>query len=99
LSRVRIQSHAEAEAGQAAEWYESQQPGLGVEFLLELDAAIERAVEIPLAYAPIYQGARRVLVRRFPFAVYFVYEHDVVEVFGVLHQQRAVTLWQSRIHR
>jgi hypothetical protein len=55
LNRVRIQSSAEAEAAQAAEWYESQQPGLGIEFLLELDAAIERATETPLAYAPIYE--------------------------------------------
>jgi plasmid stabilization system protein ParE len=89
LNPVNIQPRAEAEADQATVWYETQQPGLGIEFLLELDAAIERAAEAPLAYASLFLEARRVLLRRFPFAVYFLYENEVVEVFAVLHQQRA----------
>jgi plasmid stabilization system protein ParE len=99
LKLVNIQPRAEAEADEAAAWYEAEQPGLGIEFLLELDAAIERAAETPLAYAQVFMEARRVLTRRFPFAVYFVYEHDVVEIFAILHQQRATSLWQSRVRR
>jgi plasmid stabilization system protein ParE len=99
LKSVNIQPRAEAEADEAAAWYEAEQPGLGIEFLLELDAAIERAAETPLAYAPVFLEARRVLTRRFPFAVYFVYNRDVVEVFAILHQQRAGSLWQSRVRR
>ena len=99
MKLVNVQPRAEAEADAAAAWYEAQQPGLGIEFLLELDAAIERAAETPLAYAQVFMDARRVLTRRFPFAVYFVYEHDVVEVFAILHQRRASPLWQSRERR
>ena len=99
MKSVNIQPRAEAEADEAAAWYEAEQPGLGIEFLLELDAAIERAAETPLAYAPVFLEARRVLTRRFPFAVYFVYDRDVVEVFAILHQQRASSLWQSRVRR
>jgi plasmid stabilization system protein ParE len=97
LTSVNIQPRAEAEADDAAAWYEAEQPGLGIEFLLELDAAIERAADNPLAYAPVFFEARRVLTRRFPFAVYFVYDRDVVEIFAVLHQQRASSLWESRV--
>jgi plasmid stabilization system protein ParE len=99
LKSVNIQPRAEAEADEAAAWYEAEQAGLGIEFLLELDAAIERAAETPLAYAPVFLEARRVLTRRFPFAVYFVYDRDVVEVFAILPQQRASSLWQSRVRR
>jgi len=99
LKSVNVQPRAEAEADEAAAWYEEEQPGLGIEFLLELDAAIERAAESPLAYAPVFLDARRVLTRRFPFAVYFVYERDIVEVFAILHQRRATSLWQSRARR
>ena len=99
MKSVNIQPRAEAEADEAAAWYEAEQPGLGIEFLLELDAAIERAAETPLAYAPVFLEARRVLTRRFPFAVYFVHDRDVVEVFAILHQQRASSLWQSRVRR
>jgi plasmid stabilization system protein ParE len=99
LKPVNIQPRAAAEADEAAAWYEVEQPGLGIEFLLELDAAIERAAETPLAYAPVFMDARRVLTRRFPFAVYFIYENDVVEIFAILHQRRATSLWQSRVRR
>jgi plasmid stabilization system protein ParE len=82
LIRVNIQPSAEAEADEAAAWYEVQQPGLGIEFLLELDAAIERAAETPVAYGQIHREVRRVLVRRFPYAVYFLFEGELVEVFA-----------------
>jgi hypothetical protein len=49
LIRVNIQPSAEAEADEAAAWYEARQRGLRIEFLLELDAAIERAAETPVA--------------------------------------------------
>ena len=99
MKSVNIQPRAEAEADEAAAWYEAEQPGLGIELLLELDAAIERAAETPLAYAPVFLEARRVLTRRFPFSVYFVYHRDVVEIFAILHQQRSSSLWQSRVRR
>ncbi len=99
MNRVNIQPRAEAEADEAAAWYETQQPGLGIEFLLELDAAIERAAENPLAYGAIFREVRRVLARRFPYAAYFLYERELVEVFAVLHQHRVPSRWQSRTHR
>ena len=99
LTRVNIQPSAEAEADEAAAWYEAQQPGLGIEFILELDAAIERAAETPLAYERIFREVRRVLLRRFPYAVYFIFEREFIEVFAVLHQQRAPSRWQSRVHQ
>ncbi len=41
-------------------------------------------------------GIRRALVRRFPYAVYFAIEHDVIIVLAVLHVSRDPTEWQRR---
>lgn len=97
MNQVRIQPSAETDANNAANWYESQQFGLGIEFMLELDAAIERAGEMPEAYAELYQNVRRVLVRRFPYPVYFVLGSGVVEIFAILHQHQNPETWQSRV--
>ena len=97
MNRVNIQPQAQLEAGQAAVWYETQQTGLGIEFILELDAVVESAAESPEMYAMQFREARRVLVRRFPYAIYFIYENDVVEIVAILHQQRESSLWQSRV--
>jgi plasmid stabilization system protein ParE len=96
LNELRIQPAAVEDAETAAEWYETHRPGLGIEFILELDAALEKAVETPEAYELKYRKVRRVLTRRFPYAVYFVLESNVVEVFAILHQHRDPSTWQSR---
>jgi plasmid stabilization system protein ParE len=69
---------------------------LGIEFILQLDAAIERAAEFPESYALQYRDARRVLMRQFPYAVYFVFASGIVEIFAVLHQHGDPSSWQSR---
>jgi toxin ParE1/3/4 len=70
LKQLIIQSQAAQEADEVAKWYEDQFPGLGVEFLLELDVALGRVINNPDIYQPVYEDARRVLVRRFPYAAY-----------------------------
>ena len=97
MKRVNVQPQATAETEEAAAWYERQRPGLGTEFILELDAALERAAAFPDTYVRQYREARRVLLRRFPYAVYFVYEDESVEVFAVLHQRRAPSRWRARV--
>jgi hypothetical protein len=47
LIRLDIQPLAQIEVEIAAQWYEEQRPGLGLEFVLELDAALERAARSP----------------------------------------------------
>lgn len=96
MNRVNIQPQALTDVEEAAAWYETQQNGLGTEFVLELDAAVERATANPTIYEIQYLEARRVLLRRFPYSVYFIYERDVVEVFAVLHQHSAPSAWQGR---
>ena len=97
LNLVRIRPGATADVDDAVEWYEAQRAGLGSEFVLELDAAIERAALNPDVYAVQYQGARRVLLRRFPYSVYYLIEAGAIEVFGVLDQHRVHRAWQSRL--
>jgi plasmid stabilization system protein ParE len=96
LKSVEIQPRAEAEAADAAAWYDAEHPGLGLQYLLELDAAIERAAEDPLAYERVFLEARRVLLRRFPYSVYFIYVAGVVRVLAILHHRRHPSLWISR---
>ena len=42
-------------------------------------------------------GIEFVLLRRFPYAVYFVDEGEFIEVFAILHQQQEPAVWQTRV--
>ncbi len=93
---VRIRPEAELDMSEAASWYEQQQRGLGQGFLDEALAVFMRLGETPLAFELIYRSARRALLRRFPFAVFYTFEDDVVLVVGVLHGSRHPRHWMRR---
>lgn len=78
------------------QWYENELPGLGLEFLDELRSAYDRIVQGPLNYQDLRSGIRRTLLRRFPYAVYFAVEADVIVVLAVLHAHRDPAEWQKR---
>lgn len=77
-------------------WYESQRPGLGVEFIEQLRAAYDRIVHGPLAYQQLRSGIRRALLRRFPYGVFFAVENRTIVVLAVLHVSRDPAEWQRR---
>jgi toxin ParE1/3/4 len=69
-------------------WYESKSPGLGEEFLRLFYACAGEIPKNPLLYPKVYGEFRRRLLRRFPYAIYFVIKDDQVIVFGLFHCAR-----------
>lgn len=69
------------DVAQAFHWYEGRGEGLGLEFLRAYYGALgvlSRSAEI---HRLCYKGFRRILLRRFPYAIYFqVLDKDVTVV-------------------
>ena len=72
--RLIIRPEAEADLTDAAGWDDSREPGLGLEFLLEVHSAIARALKNPESFTRVRRNlpAHRVLIRRFPYRVFFI---------------------------
>ena len=73
----------------AIEWYEAQRPGLGAEFLDVLGFVIAILPDFPLRGPLVFSNVRRLLLPRFPYAVYYRVQDDQIEIRGCLHQRRA----------
>ena len=96
MPRLYVEPEAAADLDAAFRWYETQRPGLGSEFLAEVAHVFSQVEEAPLRY-PILRGmTRRALVRRFPYAVFYVLEPDLVAVTAVLHGRRDPRRWEER---
>ena len=80
----------------AVMWHEEQRAGLGLEMSDQVDAAIGRAADNPLAFAIIEGMVRRVLCRRFPYAVFFEADGDKLVILAVTHVRRDPIEWRSR---
>jgi toxin ParE1/3/4 len=97
--RLRIRLAAEADVAEAAQWYNERQLGLGEKFLREVDQAIVRILENPLAFPVILRrhDVRRVLTKRFPYRIFFSLKDDAVVVHAVLHGRRDDKHWKDRL--
>ena len=75
------------EAGQdiveAYSWYESQASGLGMDFIRCLEVAILSVERYPLIYPVVHENYRRALVRRFPYAIFFEHDAELIVIYSV----------------
>ena len=58
-----VRPEAEAEMVEAFDWYEARLPGLGSEFLLNVDATMNAILRNPLMYPVVYKNLRKALRR------------------------------------
>ncbi len=77
-------------------WYESQQAGLGDEFLNCVDETLNRICLMPGSYAVVYRDVRRAVVQRFPYSVYYRIISSRVIVTAIFHGRRDPKSWQAR---
>ena len=94
--RLVVRDAAEADISEAARWYEQRSAGLGSELLRAVDVALTEIARMPERYPVVRGTARRVLLRRFPYAVFCVAQPDFVSVVACLHVRRHPRRWQQR---
>jgi plasmid stabilization system protein ParE len=93
---ARFRSEAVEDVEAAKAWYNEQRDGLGDDFVAALENAIRLIVEFPEAFPEIAARHRRALLHRFPYALYYRVEGDVLEVLACLHGSRSPETWRSR---
>ncbi|HLX64828.1 MAG TPA: type II toxin-antitoxin system RelE/ParE family toxin [Planctomycetota bacterium] len=87
---------AEADIAEAKQWYEHKRQGLGDEFVLCLEEALDRICQFPESARVVLKSVRRIGVRRFPYGVFYRIESKRIEVMAVYHSHRDPRGWKER---
>lgn len=98
---LRIHRLAEDELTDAASWYETRQPGLGVSFLDLVDNVIDGLASGLLPSNPVpgvksAKNARRILLKRFPYSIVFYERENEIMIIAFAHSSRRPGYWRSR---
>lgn len=93
---IIVRREAQLETREAFDHYEEISEGLGFEFMRSLDAAVQSVKRNPLAYQKIYKDIRRVLLRKFPYALFYILEENRIVVIACFHQRRSEIDWLRR---
>jgi len=84
------------ELDDVVEWYDRQLPGLGIEFLDELDKALHRIAAYPHSCEEIETGLRRCLLNRFPYGIINGRDESTIAVVAIAHLHREPRYWIER---
>ena len=95
--RLIVRPEAESDAAEAYSWYETRRSGLGEEFFAVVDQAFALIERSPETFPRIHEDVRRVLTKRFPFAVFYVVTPTTISVLAVLHQASDPERWRERV--
>lgn len=89
---------AESEHLKQVAYYEAQRAGLGARYLAEVTAALQYICEapqrFPLARPP---ALRRLVLKRFPFTIFFCERCGAIEVVAVAPHRRRPDYWSARL--
>lgn len=96
MKRARFVAEARQEFLAEVAYYNEALSGLGERFATAVEAATVRALAFPLAGAPSASNTRRVIVKGFPFSLFYRPEHDGIVIFAVSHHSRRPAYWLNR---
>ncbi len=86
--KIRILDLAEQDLIEGFRFYEAQEVGLGSYFLTNLYAEIESLRIYAGVHDKPFKAYYRLLSHRFPFAVFYTFEKDLVSIQAVLDCRR-----------
>ncbi len=82
-----------AELEEIQEWYEQRQPGLGDKLEDHFKATLDRILKQPLRPPFVRGKTRRIEMKSFPYAVFYVVMNDIIHVLSVQHKRRSPDRW------
>jgi len=95
--RLIYHPHAENELIEAARYYQSRVPALGVQFLDEANRAVAMMLDTPRRWRIIEDNIRSYLMPRFPYAIYYRDFRDRLHILAFKHHRRHPDYWRYRI--
>ncbi|MBU4273537.1 MAG: type II toxin-antitoxin system RelE/ParE family toxin [Planctomycetes bacterium] len=94
--RIDILAEAEQDLLDGIRFYDRQSPGVGFHFLESLLADIESLRQFAGVHVLDF-GYYRMLARRFPYAIFYRIEDDIIRVHAVLDCRRNPTWIRKRL--
>ena len=93
---LKVRKEAEQDISLIFEYFEEIRDGLGYDFLLCVEEALSKIERNPLNYRKTYKELRRVIIRRFPYRIFYCIKEKTITVTAVFHAQKDPESWQNR---
>jgi toxin ParE1/3/4 len=97
MDKIHFHDAAREEYIESYFWYFERGRHIAEAFEREVDRALNILVEAPDLW-PLYVGTwRRILLRRFPFALVYGKQDGIITIIAVMHTKRHPGYWKKRM--
>ena len=93
---IRFHPAARTEVTEAQSWYQERSAIAAVGFAREIARVVRSIAEAPNRHPHAGHGTRRLLLRRYPFSLYYRIVGEFIEIVAVAHQKRRPAYWKTR---
>lgn len=95
--QVKFHPEADIELHKAIEWYAHKKLNLDSEFMYCVGEAISKIQRNPKMFPVALKNARKVMVRKFPYTIYYEIGREKIMILAVFHSKRDPEDWQTRV--
>jgi len=96
---VRLRPQVEDEVREAMRWYRNRVPGLEKELYAASLEGVSAIAEAPEAYRKVRGEVRRIVLTRFPYLLFYLFERESdsaeVVVLPFTHERRSPDRWPT----
>lgn len=85
---ARVRPEAESHLQEAYSWYLERSAHAAEDFISAVDSVFGHLSQFPSSNPVVYRDVHRVLLRKFPFAIYYLVKNQEIRVIGLLHVRR-----------
>jgi plasmid stabilization system protein ParE len=97
--RIVIVLEAETELRESIEYFELNNPGLGIRFKEEVRQAVTWINEHPWLPRVRSKGYRRINLKVFPYYIAYLADQEKIWILAVAHSRRRPEFWIDRKQR
>ncbi|HXB42248.1 MAG TPA: type II toxin-antitoxin system RelE/ParE family toxin [Bacteroidia bacterium] len=94
---IVFSSGAEKDFEEAADYYKQIRQGLNDDFVLCLETELEIIKRLPQIYGKAIGEARKTVLHRFPYKVYYIVRENVIIVVAIIHHKRSNRIIKQKL--
>ena len=94
---LQVHPAALVELKSAVTSYQEQNQTAALNFVAELDRAIDLVIASPGRWPSGEHGTRKFVLQRFPFAIIYRQKETAVQVLAIAHGRRRPGYWKERL--
>lgn len=94
---IDLSAEAEVDFDKSFEFYFEDSPKVADTFFKQINHSFENIIQNPNSFPIAYKDARKYIVKKFPFVIYFRIADDIIQIIAIFHTSRNPEIWNERI--